>query len=115
MAEGGFVSNLKSGVFRNKGGRRFLVFSGVVMAGAVGIVMFGGGGEQPASSQIAIPPTTQTIQGGSQVSSQYAENLRAADRQRLEAAERDGGSTQPTLVAVPNGNGPMIVPVQLAV
>lgn len=115
MAEGGFFSNLKSGVFRNKGGRRFLVFSGIVVAGVVGIVMFGGGGEQPASSQIAIPPTTRAIQGGTQVSSQYADNLRAADRQRQEAAEREGGSTQPTIVAVSSGNGPPIVPVQLAV
>lgn len=115
MAEGGFLSNLKSGVIANKGGRRFLVFSGIVVAGIVGFVMFGGGGEQPASSQIAIPPTTRAIQGGSQVSSQYAENLRTADRQRQEAAEREGGSTQPTIVAVPSGNGPPIVPVQLAV
>ncbi|WP_408903128.1 DotG/IcmE/VirB10 family protein [Methylobacterium radiotolerans] len=111
MAEGGFVSNLRTGVF-SKGGRKFLLFSGVAVAAVVAMMVFSGGHEPPASSQIGAVPTVKSFQGGSPVSEAYATELNTANVQRIARAKEEGGSAQPTVIVGPAQGGPPIIPVQ---
>ena len=111
MADGGFVSNLKSGVF-SKGGRKFLMFAGLAVDVVGRVMIFSGGHEQPAISQIGALPTMKSVQGGNPVSQAYATELNTANEQRIQRAREEGTSAQPTVIVGPAQGGPPIIPVQ---
>jgi intracellular multiplication protein IcmE len=94
-------------IVKDKGSRRMLMIAGVVVVGAVGVGVFGGGGgnAQEQSKLKQTPVGLDSGQGGSQVSQQYLENLQKADKDRRDAAAKKGESSIPTIVAQGSGGG----------
>lgn len=95
MADDGILSRLSRSV---SGSKRFLVVVGGVTAAALGYAIFGGSSPPVPKTEVGQVPFDRTVQGGTQVTPEYRDNLSKADAGRLTSAVKSGGSAVPTIV-----------------
>ena len=100
-------------VFADKSSKKMIIFLGVVLFAIVGYVAFSGSpAEEQNESRVRSAPNQSGDQLSGDMSPQYEEEVRTADRQRIEQARNEGRSAIPSIIG---GNVEEQEPVELEV
>lgn len=103
MAENNSPSGYKK-LLADRSSRKLLLFSGVVILGAISYVMFfAGSSEEAERSRLRSAPSEPGGSSSEQVDPAYEQALRQADRQRIEEARGRGDSAMPSLIGESTG------------
>lgn len=99
MEKQGFLSRMKSST-ADTGSKRIIIGVGALIVAAVAYSVFSSPAPVANPSTVLGPPKgVKTVQGGNEVSPAYNEALATADRQRRDAAIKNGDSAMPTVRA----------------